>query len=74
MSVIMNPSQIKRREYAGLGALLSGVVILLSGLLCLLISLPISLLLMGLGAALGIAGLTILHNIPDVIGQPEELW
>lgn len=70
----MNPSQIKRREYIGLAALIGGLIVLLAGILCLLISLPISLLLLGSGVAIGVTGITVLHNIPDVIGQPEELW
>jgi len=74
VSFVMNPTQIKRREYFGLSALIVGVVLLLAGVLCLMISLPISLLLLGLGVATGVAGLAVLHNIPDVIGQPEELW
>ncbi len=70
----MNPEQIKRREYYGLGTLLGGIVLVFAGIGCLLFSLLVGLLLLGLGAAAAITGLLVLHRIPDVVGQPDELW
>ncbi len=70
----MNPQQVKRREYMGLSGLLIGAVQLLAGLICLLFSMPIGLLVLGLGAALFTAGVYVLTRIPDVVGPREDLW
>ena len=68
----MNPDEIKRRELFGLSSLMLGVFGCLCGLASLLFSMPIGLLLFGLGAGLTAAGLFTLNNIPDVIS--DELW
>ncbi len=74
MSFVMNPEQIKRREYLGLSALGVGILNALAGICCLLASLAVGLVLISFGTALAAAGLFILTKIPDVLGQPEELW
>ncbi len=74
MSFVMNPNQIKRREYLGLATLIAGVLALLIGMLCLLVSTAIGLLVAVLGLAVCTCGVVILHNIPDVMVQQEELW
>ena len=70
----MNPQQVKRREYLGLGALIIGLLHVVAGLVSLLFSMPIGLVVLGLGAALLTAGTLVLSNIPDVVGPAEDLW
>lgn len=74
MSFAMNPTQIKHREYLGLGALIAGVLTLFAGVVCLLMSMALGLALISLGTAVAAAGLFVLTKIPDVLGQPEQLW
>ena len=74
MSFVMNPQQVKRREYLGLSGLLIGAVHLVAGLICLLFSMPIGLLVLGFGTAAFSAGIFVLSNIPDVVGPREDLW
>jgi uncharacterized membrane protein len=71
---MMNPQQIRRREHTGLTALAVGLLAGLTGVGCLLLSWVVGLTFVSIGAAGLTTGLVVLHKIPDVIGQSEELW
>ena len=75
MTFAMNPQQVKHREYLGLSAIAVGLLTALPGLVCLLFAKPIGLALLGLGAALSVAGLCILVAIPDidVVGPVDDI-
>ena len=73
MSFVMNPDQVKRREYLGLTGLIVGILIALTGLACLLFLFPLGLAVTGLGCAITAAGIFVLNKIPDVLASPEEL-
>ena len=74
MSLVMNPEQVKRREYLGLTGLVVGVLNLLAGIGCLIYLVPLGLALMGFGIAVTIAGVMVLNRIPDVVASPDEVW
>lgn len=74
MSLVMNPEQVKRREYLGLAGLVVGVLNLLAGIGCLIYLVPLGLALMGFGIAVTIAGVMVLNRIPDVVASPDEVW
>ena len=65
----MNPEEIKRREYLGLAGLVLGLLNLLAGLAGLMFSMPLGLLMLGLGTGLTAAGVFILKRIPDVVSD-----
>lgn len=72
MSLTINPQQIKRREYLGLGGLIFGLISVLAGAVSLLFLIPLGLTVIGLGSALVAAGIFILDNIPDVIALGDD--
>ena len=74
MSLVMNPEQVKRREYLGLAGLVVGVLNLLAGIGCLIYLVPLGLALMGFGISVTIAGVMVLNRIPDVVASPDEVW
>ena len=74
MGLVMNPEQVKRREYLGLAGLVVGVLNLLAGIGCLIYLVPLGLALMGFGIAVTIAGVMVLNRIPDVVASPDEVW
>ncbi len=69
----MNPDEVKRREYLGLGALVLGLLNVITGLTCLLFSMPLGLTFLGFGVGITAAGIFVLTKIPDVIGPSENL-
>ena len=73
-SFAVNPDDIKRREQWGLSVLVTGIVLTLVGLGALLMNVTVGLLLLSVGVALTATGVFVLMKIPDVVGQPEELW
>ena len=74
MGLVMNPEQVKRREYLGLAGLVVGVLNLLAGIGCLIYLVPLGLALMGFGIAVTIAGVMVLNRIPAVVASPDEVW
>jgi hypothetical protein len=74
LSYLLNPDQVKRREYVGLGAFIFGAIDLIAGILLLLVGVHAGLWLAILGAVIAAAGTHVLMKIPDLIGSSDEIW
>ena len=73
-SIALNPDDIKRREHIGLSVLALGILLTLVGLGVLLLNIIAGLVVLSIGIALTATGVFVVMKIPDVVGQPEELW
>ena len=69
MSFAINPEDVKRREYAGLIFLVVGLLFATTGLVGLLYSMPLGLVLLGLGIGLTATGIFVLTKIPDLVSE-----
>ena len=73
MSLIMNPQQVKRREYLGLGTTLIGAVFVVSSIFSVFFAPLIALALAVTGSAVLATGIFVLNSIPDVLASADEL-
>ena len=69
MSFAINPEDVKRREYAGLTSLIVGLLFAITGLIGLLYSMPLGLVVLGLGIGLTATGIFVLTKIPDLVSD-----
>ena len=67
----IEPEEVKRREYYGIGALLLGLFSLIGGVVGLVFLIPAGLTLLCLGAAVTAMGVVVLSKTPCVVALPD---
>ncbi len=72
MSVDWNPNQVKQREHLGIGAMVSGALFIVAGLVVLFISWPAAAIAISAGLFALVVGGAILARIPDLLSTPDE--
>jgi hypothetical protein len=71
MRFAMDPTVVKKREYAGLAALLTGLVMIVLGAFGLLYTWQVALVVLGIGLASSVGGAATLASIPDLVHSDE---